>query len=265
MSDLVLSTLDARGVATVTLNRPEKHNAFDVATLKALRDILQRHGSDPAVRVVVVTGAGKTFCSGADLSEMRALIGASEADNLRDALHLTDLLGVLNELPKPTVARVNGNAFGGAVGLIACCDIAIAHRDARLGLTEVRLGLAPAAISPYVVAAIGVRQARRYFQTAELIGMQDAQRLGLVHEIAAAEELDAAVESIVATLLKGGPQAQREAKELVAEVAGADGRPEAALRRSTAQRLARLRVSGEGQEGMTAFLEKRPAQWLPRE
>lgn len=262
MSDTVLNAVDARGVATVTLNRPEKHNAFDVATLQALRAALLALGTDPAVRAVVLTGAGKTFCSGADLAEMRALIGASEADNLRDALHLTEVLGVLNAMPKPTIARINGNAFGGAVGLIACCDIAIAQRDARLGLTEVRLGLAPAAISPYVVAAIGTRHARRYFQTAELIGMQDAHRLGLVHEIAAPEELDAAVETVVTALLKGGPQAQREAKELVAEVAGAHGRADDKLRRSTAQRLARLRVSEEGQEGMTAFLEKRPAAWI---
>lgn len=263
MSDAILKIIDSRGVATVTLNRPEKHNAFDAATLLALRAALQALGADPAVRVVVLTGAGSSFCSGADLAEMRALIGASEEDNLRDALHLTEVLGVLNDLPRPTVARVNGSAFGGAVGLIACCDIAIASQEARLGLTEVRLGLAPAAISPYVVAAIGVRQARRYFQTGELIGMDEAWRLGLIHEVAGAAELDATVEQILNSLLKGGPQAQREAKALVGEVAGAHGRPDAALRRTTAQRLARLRVSEEGQEGMGAFLEKRPARWVP--
>jgi methylglutaconyl-CoA hydratase len=263
MSDLVITSIDARGVAILTLNRPEKHNAFDIATLKALKAAIEAADRNPAVRLLVITGAGKSFCSGADLAEMKALIGASEEDNLRDALHLTEVLGVLNNCPKPTVACVNGNAFGGAVGLIACCDIAVAQRDARLGLTEVRLGLAPAAISPYVVAAIGVRHARRYFQTAELIGMEEAHRIGLVHEIAAPDELDAAVEKIVGALLKGGPRAQQEAKALVGEVAGAMGLPDENLRRSTAQRLARLRVSQEGQEGMGAFLDKRPARWVP--
>lgn len=263
MSDSILRTIDARGVATLTLNRADKHNAFDVAMLQTLKQELEILGADRDVRVIVITGAGKSFCSGADLGEMRALIGASEADNLRDAAHLTDMLAALNLCPKPTVARVNGNAFGGAVGLIACCDIAVAQRDARLGLTEVRLGLAPAAISPYVVAAIGVRQARRYFQTAELIGMEEAHRIGLVHETVAPEKLDPTVDAIVDALLKGGPQAQREAKALIGEVAGAHGLPDERIRRSTAQKLARLRVSSEGQEGMGAFLEKRPAKWVP--
>ncbi len=263
MSDTILYATDARGVATLTLNRPQKHNAFDAATLTSLRRALQTLGADATVRIIVLTGAGTTFCSGADLAEMRALIGASEQDNLRDALHLTEVLGVLNTLPKPTVARVNGNAFGGAVGLIACCDIAVAVEDARFGLTEVRLGLAPAAISPYIVAAIGTRHARRYFQTGELISMDEARRIGLIHELATTAELDALVEKTVAALLKGGPQAQREAKALVGEVAGANGLPDEALRQATAQCLARLRVSPEGQEGMGAFLEKRPARWVP--
>lgn len=262
MSDPVLYSVDGRGIATVTLNRPEKHNAFDSPMLESLQRTLESAGSDLAVRAVVLTGAGKSFCSGADLAAMRALIGASEAENLRDALQLTALLAVLNALPKPTVARVNGNAFGGAVGLIACCDIAIASRDARLGLTEVRLGLAPSAISPYVVAAIGVRQARRYFQTGELMDAATAQRLGLLHESVAPETLDATVETLIEPLLKGGPQAQREAKELVGEVAAVLGKPDEKLQLSTAQRLARLRVSEEGQEGMKAFLEKRPASWI---
>lgn len=262
MSSSVLSAIDARGVATVTLNRPDKHNAFDVPMINLLRETLESLASNSTVRVVVLTGAGSTFCSGADLSAMRALIGASEEDNLRDALHLTGLLATLNSLPKPTIARVNGNAFGGAVGLIACCDMAVALPSVRLGLTEVRLGIVPAAISPYVVTAIGVRQARRYFQTAELIGAEDARRLGLINEISAPGALDGTVGSLVESLLKGGPQAQRETKELIREVAGSDGSPDGTLQRSTAQRLARLRVSDEGQEGMGAFLEKRPAGWI---
>jgi methylglutaconyl-CoA hydratase len=257
----VLCHIDARGVATVTLNRPDKHNAFDAPLLQALQQTLTTLAADKAVRVVVLTGAGKSFCSGADLAAMRALLTASEADNLRDALGLTEVLATLNAQPQPTVARVNGNAFGGAVGLIACCDIAVAKSDARFGLTEIKLGLVPAAISPYVLPAIGVRQARRYFLSGELFDAEEGRRLGLIHECAPADGLDAAVDKLVTQLLLGGPVAQLEAKQLVAEVDAARGRVDAALRESTARRLARLRVSDEGQEGMSAFLEKRPARW----
>jgi methylglutaconyl-CoA hydratase len=262
MSESVLTAVDSRGVATVTLNRPDQHNAFDAAMVSALRRTLVTLAADPAVRVLILTGAGKTFCSGADIAAMRALMSAGEEENLRDALQLSDLLAVLNALPCPTIARINGHAFGGAVGLIACCDLAVASRDARLGLTEVRLGLVPAAISPYVISSIGVRQARRYFHTAELIDAEKAQQLGLVHEVAAPAALDAAMEALIEPLLKGGPRAQREIKELIGEIAAAPGRPDENLRRSTAQRLARLRVSEEGQEGMGAFLEKKPASWV---
>jgi methylglutaconyl-CoA hydratase len=263
MPEPVLLSQDARGVATLTLNRPEKHNAFDAEILAALATQLRALDASAAVRVIVLTGAGNTFCSGADLSAMRALIKADEAENLADALRLTEVLALLAGSSKPTVARVNGNAFGGGVGLIACCDIAIAGDGARFALTEVRLGLVPAAISPYVVAAIGARHARRYALTGESISAGDARRLGLVHEVVASQALDESVGALLNELLKGGPQAQRECKELIREVTTTFGAPDDRARRSTAQRLARLRVSEEGQEGMGAFREKRPPRWTP--
>jgi len=261
VAPVVLLSIDARGVATLTLNRPDKHNAFDAETLHALREHLRAVESNASVRAVVLTGAGKTFCSGADLAAMRALASAGEAENLEDAMQLAEVLALLAGSSRPTLARVNGNAFGGGVGLITCCDIAIAASTARFALTEVRLGLVPAAISPYVVAALGARQARRYALTGESITAEQAQRLGLVHEVVGTEDLDGKVQELLGELLKGGPEAQRECKELIREVASTLGAPNDAARRSTAQRLARLRVSEEGQEGMGAFLEKRPPRW----
>lgn len=259
-SSPVLTVVDARGVATVTLNRPDKHNAFDAALTGALTETLKTLDRDRSVRVVLLTGAGSSFCAGADLSAMRSVAQASERANVQDALQLGELLALLNGLSKPTIARVNGNAFGGGVGLIVCCDIAIASLDARLALTEVRFGIVPAMISPYVVAAIGARQARRYMLTAESISAEAAQRIGLVHEFASAEALDACVSRVIESLLKGGPAAQREVKELIREVRNLATLDEQA-RHATAQRLARLRASEEGQEGLSAFLEKRAARW----
>lgn len=256
----VLTDIDARRVATVTLNRPEKHNAFDAPMVGALTETLKALDRDRGVRVVLLTGAGSSFCAGADLSAMRSIARASERDNVQDAMHLGELLATLNGLSKPTVVRVNGNAFGGGVGLVACCDIAIASLDARLALTEVRFGIVPAMISPYVVAAIGARQARRYMLTAESISAEAAQRIGLVHEFASAEALDACVHRVIESLLKGGPEAQREVKDLIREVRNLATLDEPA-RHATAQRLARLRASEEGQEGLSAFLEKRAARW----
>lgn len=264
MSAAVLVAIDARGVATLTLNRPDKHNAFDGELLQLLGAQLRALETDRNVRIIVLTGAGKTFCSGADLAAMRALAQASESENLDDAARLAEVLAQLAGSGKPTVARINGNAFGGGVGLIACCDIAIAASGARFALSEVRLGLVPAAISPYVVAAIGIRQARRYALTAEAISAEQAQQLGLVHEVVALETLDQRIEDLLLELLKGGPEAQRECKELIREVAPTLGTPNDAARRATAQRLARLRVSEEGQEGMGAFLGKRPPRWTRR-
>jgi methylglutaconyl-CoA hydratase len=253
---------DVWGVATLTLDRADKHNAFDASLLTTLGDVLVQLGRDPAVRAIVLTGAGSSFCAGADLSAMRAMATATEAENLRDAQHLADVLAQLAGSPRPTVARVNGNAFGGGVGLIACCDIAIANEEARFAFTEVRLGLVPAAISPYVVASIGAREARRYFLTGEAMSAAEARRIGLVHEMAPAAGLDAAVEKVIGSVIKGGPEALRECKELIREVAALNGAPDLSARRATAQRLARLRSSEEGREGIGAFLEKRAPRWI---
>jgi methylglutaconyl-CoA hydratase len=261
LSQSILCTVDARGVATVTLNRPEKHNAFDGEMIGALTETLATLDRDRATRIVVMTGAGKIFCAGADISAMRAVARASERENVQDAMRLGEMLATLNTLSKPTIARVNGNAFGGAVGLMSCCDIVIAVREARLALTEVRFGIVPAMISPYVVAAMGMRQARRYLLTGEAVSGEQAQRIGLVHESVTADKLDETLNTVIDSLLKGGPEALREVKELIREVVSS-GAPDESARHRTAQRLARLRASEEGQEGFSAFLEKRSARWI---
>jgi methylglutaconyl-CoA hydratase len=265
VTDTVLSSVDARGIATVTLNRPEKHNALDAVTIAALDTTFRSLERDSNVRVVVVTGAGSTFCAGADIESMRAAARASAAENLQDALRLSDMLATLNALTKPTLARINGNVFGGGVGLVACCDIAIASSEARFTLSEIRLGILPAMISPFVVAAIGARQARRYVLTGEPIGAAEAQHIGLIHETAPPVSLDEFVEKVLAALLKGGPAAQREGKELIREVSVGGRVLDRDARLVTAQRLARLRASEEGQEGLSAFLEKRSARWARKD
>ncbi|HVI59824.1 MAG TPA: enoyl-CoA hydratase-related protein [Luteimonas sp.] len=252
--------LDRTGpVARLRLHRPELHNAFDDALVAALTAALAGLAADPGVRVVVLEGAGASFSAGADLNWMRGMAAAGERANRDDALALARLMRTLDELPKPTIARVHGAAFGGGVGLVACCDIAIGAEGAKFGLTESRLGLLPAVISPYVIAAIGARQARRWFATAEVFDAAQAQRLGLLHEVVAADALDAAVERQVALLLKTGPLASAQAKALVRDVVWRRDRD--AIDAANADLIARLRVSPEGQEGLTAFLEKRPPAW----
>jgi methylglutaconyl-CoA hydratase len=209
---------------------------------------------------MVLTGAGKSFSAGADLNWMRRTAIYGEPENLADARALARLMQTLNELPKPTVARVNGAALGGGTGLVACCDIVIASERATFGTTEVRLGLIPSVIGPYVLAAVGPRHARRLMLTGERIGATEAARLGLVHEVAPAEQLDGAVERIVNELLKNGPAALAAAKHLIRDFCG---RPiDAALIDDTAKRIARLRATPEAREGVGAFLEKRPPAWL---
>ena len=265
MTENLLLNVDGRGVATVTLNRPDKHNAFGGQLIDELTALLKQLDQDSAVRVLVLTGAGESFSAGADLNWMRAMAGYSEQENFADALKLADLMATLERMSKPTVARVNGHAFGGALGLIACCDIALASKKARLCLSEVRLGLVPAVISPYVITAIGQRQARRLFLTAEAISAKDARKMGLVHDVAKPDELDELVEEQVSMLLKAGPTALAEAKRLVKEVAGVSGERQQALRLSTSAMIARLRVGDEGQEGLNAFLDKRPPAWVKSE
>lgn len=253
----------AAGVTRIRMDRPELHNAFDAGLVADLTGALSDAGNDPAVRAVVLEGSGASFSAGADLNWMRGMARASEADNRADALALATLMRTLDELPKPTIARVHGAAFGGGVGLVACCDIAIGSSEARFGLTESKLGLLPAVISPYVIAAIGVRQARRYFATAEIFDAHEAFRIGLLHQVVDATALDAAVQRQLDLLLKAGPVAAAAAKQLVRDVAWSRDRD--AIDAANADLIARLRVSPEGQEGLTAFLDKRRPAWTAKE
>ncbi|KAF1708027.1 enoyl-CoA hydratase-related protein [Pseudoxanthomonas sacheonensis] len=246
-------------VLRLRLNRPALHNAFDAALIAELTAGLTAAGADAGIRVVVLEGAGASFSAGADLNWMRGMAAASEAENRQDSLALARLMRTLDELPKPTIARVHGAAFGGGVGLVACCDIAIGVPGAKFGLTESKLGLLPAVISPYVIAAIGARQARRWFATAEIFDAQTALQIGLLHQVVAAEQLDAAVQRQIDLLLEAGPLAAAGAKSLIARIiATPDGQ---AQDQANATLIAGLRVSPEGQEGLSAFLDKRSPSW----
>jgi methylglutaconyl-CoA hydratase len=251
-------------VGIVTLNRPEKHNAFDDELVAELTGSLRSLEADEATRVVVLSAAGRSFSAGADLNWMRRMAGYSKEDNQRDAMHLAALMRTLCHLGKPTIARVQGPAYGGGVGLVACCDVAVASHDASFALSEAKLGLIPAVIAPYVVAAIGERAARRYFLTGERFAAAEAWRLGLVQELAQDNvEIDERVGEIVEAMLVCGPVAQREAKEIIRAVANRPITGE--LIQDTAERIARIRSSPEGREGVASFLEKRRAAWLPPE
>ena len=249
----------AEGRATVTLNRPDVHNAFDDKLIALLTRELDALDRNPTVGVVVLAAAGKSFCAGADLKWMRRMADYSEAENQTDAEALAALMKTLNRLSKPTVAEVQGAAYGGGVGLICCCDIAIASEAAQFSISEVKLGLIPSVISPYVVAVIGERQARRYALGAETFDAIEAKRIGLVHEVPAAEDLQTAVEAMVEALLTNGPAAMAETKD---QIAGVGNRPvDDRLIAAAAARIARIRVSDEGCEGVAAFLEKRKPGW----
>ena len=249
-------------IAFVTLNRPEVHNAFDEALIAELTQALRALGADGAVRAVVLLGAGASFCAGADLKWMEKMARFSKAQNLADAHALAAMLSTLNELPKPTVARVHGAALGGGVGLVACCDIAIGAPDAAFALSESKLGLIPATISPYVIEAIGARAARRYFLSAERFSAAEAFRLGLLHDLAQVSELDDRINELLGFLVTAGPRAQAECKVLIRAVAH---RPiGGAMIADTATRIANVRASAEAREGVAAFLGKRKAAWVPR-
>jgi methylglutaconyl-CoA hydratase len=258
---MVRADLDARGVATLTLCRPRRHNALSAALIDALDSALETAERNPGARLVVLTGEGPTFCAGADIGEMRASATAPAEDNEREAARLAALLSRLDRLDRPTVARVQGNAFGGALGLIAACDIAVAASSAVFALTEVRLGILPAMISPYVVRAIGARQARRYFLTGERIDATQAERIGLLHAAVPDAELDRAVDALAGELLQGGPVAQAEAKRLVRYVSGRGEAIDQTVAEETARWIARLRAGDEGREGLAAFLDKRSPSW----
>lgn len=251
--------VESDGVARITLAREEVHNAFNETLIAELTASLRSLATDPRVNVVVLAAKGRSFSAGADLNWMQAMAGYSEAENLEDARALAELMQTLNDLPQPTLALVQGPAYGGGVGLVACCDIAIGVESANFSLSEVRLGLIPAVISPYVMAAIGARAARRYFLTGERFSADEALSMGLLHEVVPSTRLEERGQKIVDALRAGGPQAQRAAKDLIFNVAN---RPlDDRLIEDTAQRIARVRVSPEGKEGIAAFLEKRPPEW----
>ena len=251
-------------VGLVTMNRPEKHNAFDDVLIRELTEALRAMEAEDGIRVVVLSAAGRSFSAGADLNWMRRMAGFSKDENQRDAMGLGALMRTLAHLRKPTVARVQGAAYGGGVGLVACCDIAVATQEAAFSFSEPKLGLIPAVISPYAIAAIGERYARRYFLTGERFDAAEAWRIGLVHELVMSEgELDQKIGEVVDALLACGPVSQREGKELIRAVAGRPVTSE--LIQDTADRIARIRSSPEGREGVAAFLEKRRPAWIPAE
>ena len=247
------------GVVRLTLNRPEVRNAFDDRMIRELTARFEEVGRDGAARVVVLTGAGEAFSAGGDMNWMRRSAGWSEEENFEDARGLARTLLALDRLPKPTVALVNGAAFGGGVGLVACCDVAIAADKAVFSLSEIKLGLIPSTIGPYVLAAMGPRYMRRYALSGERISAAEAARIGLVHEVVPAVYLENAGEKVVGRLLEGGPEAQGEMKRFIEELRALPPGPE--LVDLTARSIARRRASPEGHEGLSAFLEKRRPAW----
>ena len=247
-------------VARITLDNPEKRNAFDDSIIASLTDAFETAGRDDSVRVVVLQAAGKHFSAGADLNWMRAMGKLDAQQNQEDALRLAGLMQAIDQCPKPVIARVQGAAFGGALGLICAADMAVAADNARFCLSEVKLGIIPAVISPYVVRALGPRQANRYFMTAEIIPAERAQQLGIAHEVVPEAALDETVDQLIEALLNGGPQAQIEARSLIERVTS--GPIDQAMLKDTAERIARLRTGEEGQEGLSAFLEKRQPGWI---
>lgn len=259
-SSYLTSHIDPEGRATLSLNRPELHNAFDDSLIAALTEELRCLEKDPAVRTVFLAGEGKSFSAGANLAWMRRMADYTEEENRVDALALAELMRTLDTLAKPTIAMVQGAAFGGGVGLVACCDIALAVPSALFCLSEVRLGLIPAVISPYVVAAIGPRAARRYFLTAERFDADEACRVGLVHEVVSEGMLEKRARQVSDKILENGPTAMAEAKALAASVAR--GPLDKEMIADTADRIARIRASAEGREGLSAFLEKRQPSWV---
>lgn len=260
MSYTTIETELKHGVALIWLNRPELRNAMNATLIDELTDAVDRAIDDDAVRAIVLAGRGKAFCAGADLAWMKSGREMTPEESHRDSIRLATLLRRLYESPKPTVARVHGPAFAGGTGLVAACDIAVASTEAKFCLSEVKLGLIPSMISPYVIRSMGAQQARRYFITGEVFDGAEAWRIGFVHELAQAENLDAKVNEVVGHLLMGGPLALGECKQLVRDMAG---RPiDDAIAEDTAGRIARVRASDEAQEGIASFFEKRRPAWV---
>ena len=260
-TEFVSTDIDDRGVATVTLDNPDKHNAFDDTIISQLTAAFSAVDADQHARVMVLASNGRNFSAGGDLNWMKRMAAYTHEQNLQDSRALAEMLRVLNFMSRPTIARVQGVAFGGAVGLVSCCDMAVASATATFSLSEVKIGLMPATISPYVVAAIGARSARRYFTTAERFSAEQAQAMGLVSELVADDsELEAAVDALVSAILGNSPAAVAASKQLIFDVANQP--VEAELIEMTCQRIADIRASAEGQEGLTAFLEKRKPSWI---
>lgn len=259
---MTLSTLEIETngqAAWIWLNRPTVHNAFDETLITELTSTLGRLDREPGLRAIVLAGRGKSFSAGADLNWMKRQGAASTDENIADATRLAELFRVLSECAKPTIARVHGAAMGGGMGLAAACDICVASSQAVFATSEVRLGLVPGVISPYVVRAIGQRQAYRYFQTAERIAAAKAREIGLAHEVVEPEVLDLTVQQIIDALVLGGPHAQAASTDLIRAVA--DKPLSATVIDDTAKRIASIRASAQAKEGLSAFLEKRAPNW----
>ena len=256
----LLVDVDGHGTASVVLNRPRIHNAFDDALIGLLSQAFDRLGGDDRVRAVVLSASGANFSAGADVNWMRRMAANSDDENRRDALAMAAMMEAIDHCPKPVIGLVQGAALGGGVGLVACCDMAVAAEGASFALSEVRLGIIPAVISPFVLQAIGARAARRYFLTAERFGAAEALRIGLVHEVVPADGLAAARDRLLAELGKCGPQAVAASKDLVRVMRGRAPSPETMT--YTAGRIAEMRASPEGREGLSAFLEKRKPAWV---
>lgn len=260
MDYTTLSVSIADKVATVTLTRPEVRNAFNEKTIAELALVFDELGRNEFVRAIVLTAEGLAFCAGADLNWMKKMAGYSHAENNLDAMALADMLRTIYLCPKPVVARIQGDCYAGGMGLAAACDIAVAVQEANFCLSEVKLGLIPATISPYVIKAMGENAARRYFLTAERFDAQEAHRIGFVHELATVDTLDDTVARIVKSLVNNSPNAVKLAKELVRDIPGKPVTTE--LLADTAERIANIRASSEGREGVASFLEKRKPSWL---
>jgi len=256
----VSTLIDSRGVAQVTLNNPDKHNAFDDHIIGQLTDAFKAVADNSAVRVMLLASEGKSFSAGADLEWMKRMASYSYQENFKDAQALAEMLKTLHQIPQPTIARVQGAAFGGAIGLISCCDMAVGSSNASFALSEVKIGLVPATISPYVMAAIGERAARRYFMTAERFDAQIAKTIGLLNEVVDIENLDTQLSQLIDLLLANGPDAVKAAKKLASDVSGKAITKE--LIDHTCEVIADIRVSQQGQEGLNAFLDKRKPNWL---
>jgi methylglutaconyl-CoA hydratase len=257
--DTLLVTV-ADKVATVTLNRPDLRNAFNEGAIAELARVFDELGRHDTVRAIVLAANGPSFCAGADLNWMKKMAGYSHDENEADAMRLAEMLRTIYLCPKPTVARVQGDCYAGGMGLVAACDIVVASETAGFCLSEVKLGLIPATISPYVIKAMGEQAARRYFLTAERFDAAEAQRIGVAHAVVAPEALDATVAGIVKALVNNSPHAVRQAKTLVREIVGQP--VDDALLLDTAGRIAAIRASTEGREGVASFLEKRKPTWI---